>query len=204
MAKSNDRTQPKSGPTEVHFKISAGEGIKIENSSAEVFGITSGKPVSLWRGDVGGVKFSANFASSKYDYCYAVTSVRTYRYGGKRHEAGDRVLQLVSVFPAGAEHVALNEHLTVATAYCFAQFASIGAAQSVEISDPNGALKLAYGMKNNFAETGTGAVRVTTPETPSAMERVSPSASRKIVRAASPAGALTKLSCRVRPSSRSR
>lgn len=142
-----------SSTKDFQFNIDLGNGITVAEAAIAIYAVTGVDPKLLENPVVDESDFSLALPVDGTGSFYVVAEVRAFRLDGKIVEAGDRRLQLLSVFTEADDTVALSERLTVATAYSFARFLKVEAGGNVVISDPNQALQIAYGMKNNFVAT---------------------------------------------------
>ena len=157
-------------PRKVHFDIRLGRGLDAVSSRLTVYAITAGEPVVI-RADhrVSGNHWKLDLSGYNHDYFYVVATIERYRFAGKVRRAGERTVQLLSVFAGDDHRVRIGEQATIANAYAFRAMMRFGDCGNIVLSAGALRTRVCYLMRNNFVHAD-GQLSKVISSSPNALE----------------------------------
>lgn len=154
---------------DVTFRIDLGNDLELITAQLIIYAITDEDPVQVEWQTVLQPELTVSLEGYDNPLFYVVAEILGFREkGGEEQERDTQRVQFLALFDADTEEVVLNERQTVANVFCAAPFLQLDGAE-VNISDPNQALHLALGMKNNFVRPD-GRISHVIPVSPNGLE----------------------------------
>ena len=133
----------------VHFQINLGSSLTFKEGYFEIYAIQEQSTPNTEKISVNTPTFTVTLNSnSDVYYCLILTITQT----NEGNYSEQHPIQLLSVFNGASTEVMLNEPLTIANAFCYAQFMQVSQEQTIAITGLSRSIEVAHLMRLNFMD----------------------------------------------------
>ena len=133
----------------VTFKVQLGKSLKLENGFFEIYAIGEKSISNSHTISIDKDTFSVDLeTNADIYYCILLTITKS----NAESYTVENPIQLLSIFNGAHTEVVLNEPLTIANAFCYAQFMQVHQNQSISIFGNSRSIEVAHLMRLNFMD----------------------------------------------------
>lgn len=131
------------------FNIQLGNSVEFKEGFFEIYAIGENPIVETSTIPISSTTFSVDLDNSSDIYYAIILTITKSNLGSY---AKENPIQLLSIFNGASAAVVLNEPLTIANTFCYAQFMQVAEDQSVHIGGNARSIKVAHLMRLNFMD----------------------------------------------------
>ncbi|SFM62281.1 hypothetical protein SAMN05428949_0208 [Chitinophaga sp. YR627] len=140
----------------VQFEVNV-KDVEITSGTYEIVHAIDGQP-SHHKTAFNGNNFHADIDTNSAAYFVVTVSIHSYRHNNTAHTVKDRPITLLATFhlPSVPHSVVICPESAIASVYTFARMTTVGDEGWVHMRGTERNMKIAYGMKQQFYQTGGG------------------------------------------------